>query len=304
MSTAQRPRPTPAGSRNGSSPVARRIAVVPAYNEEPTVVSVLDRLYDLVDELVVVEDGSTDRTRAEIEGWLPGHPNCRLLVHESNQGMSAAYYTAFGELRALLVSGKLAPHDLVFTVDADGQHELGVLDDLQRIAEHEHLDALLVQRDLEGYPRYKQLGNFVLSSWASLWAGQRLYDVESGYRIFRLDALADALDYYRGYQYSETVEVAVVLCRLGYRVRNDVLVPVPVYRSRTRMKDVVIDLAAIPAAAWRVHRRRPPSVPVKSLVPPLAVTTAGSLGLAGATAVVARAGVRKLRGRKSASAGR
>ena len=45
--------------------------------------------------------------------------------------------------------------------------------------------------------------------------------------------------------------------RLGYRVRNDVLVPVPVHRSRTRMRDAVIDLAAIPMAAWRVWRRRP-----------------------------------------------
>ena len=41
----------------------KRIAVVPAYNEEPTVEEVLDRLYPLVDELVVVDDGSTDHTR-------------------------------------------------------------------------------------------------------------------------------------------------------------------------------------------------------------------------------------------------
>ena len=71
----------------------------------------------------------------------------------------------------------------------------------------------------------------------------------------RVGALADALDYYRGYKYSETVEVAVILHRLGYRVRNDVVVPVPLYRSRTRMVDAVIDLAVIPRAAWRVRSR-------------------------------------------------
>ena len=49
--------------------------------------------------------------------------------------------------------------------------------------------------------------------------------------------LAHALDYYRGYKYSETVEVAVVLCRLGYRVTNDHLVTVPIYRSRTSLVD-------------------------------------------------------------------
>jgi hypothetical protein len=113
----------------------------------------------------------------------------------------------------------------------------------------------------------------LLSWWATLWAGGvKLHDVESGYRIFRLGALADALSYYRGYKYSETVEVAVVLGRLGYQVRNDILVPVPIYRSRTRMVDVVIDLAAIPMAATRVSTRKPPGAQVPSLAKPLAVT--------------------------------
>ena len=73
----------------------RRIAVVPAYNEEATVAQVLDKLSYFVDELVVVDDGSTDRTRAEIEAWLPGHDHARLLSFDENQGMSAAYYLAF-----------------------------------------------------------------------------------------------------------------------------------------------------------------------------------------------------------------
>jgi hypothetical protein len=208
--------------------------------------------------------------------------------------MSAAYYLAFTDLRARMDRGELSPDDLVFTIDADGQHDLAVLEELQRIMLQQRLDALLVRRDLSGYPRYKQLGNGVLSAWASLWAGQRLDDVESGYRIFRLGALADALDYYRGFDYSETVEVAVVLCRLGYRVTNDVLVPVPVYRSRTSPRDVVIDLAAIPAAAWRVKRRHPAHQPVPSLAPPILITgAAAALGLA-TTAAALRWLIRKL----------
>lgn len=234
----------------------RRIAVVPAYNEEQTVASVVDKLSFLVDELVVVDDGSTDQTRAEIQAWLPGQDHCRLLRLDQNRGMSAAYYLAFSELRRRLVADELSPDDLVFTIDADGQHDLDVLDDLHRRTVDERLDALLVRRDLSSYPVYKQLGNWLLSAWATLWAGLRLHDVESGYRIFRLGALADALDYYQGHKYSETVEVAVVLSRLGYNVRNDILVPVPVYRSRTGMVDVAIDLAAIPTAAFRVHWRR------------------------------------------------
>ncbi|MDQ1465653.1 MAG: hypothetical protein QOH10_68, partial [Actinomycetota bacterium] len=235
--------------RDLPAPRPRRIAVVPAFNEEPTVATVLGGLYDLVDELVVVDDGSTDRTAEEIDRWLPGHDRARKLGFTRNRGMSAAYYLAFDDLRARLANGELEAHDLVYTIDADGQHDLAVLDALERLAIDTGLDALLARRDLSRYPPHKKLGNWVMSAWASVWAGKRLLDVESGYRIFRLGALADALDYYRGYKYSETIEVAVVLCRLGYDVRNDVVVPVPVYRSRTRLFDAAVDLVMAPVAA-------------------------------------------------------
>lgn len=234
----------------------RRIAVVPAYNEEATVAEVLDDLLPLVDQLVVVDDGSVDSTRAKIEAWREGRSGVQLITFDANRGMSAAYYGALTALKERMTQGELDPDDLVFTVDADGQHELAVFEELQALVTRESLDALLVQRDLSTYPLIKKVGNFTLSAWASLWAGQRLLDVESGYRVFRLGALADALDYYRGYKYSETVEVAVVLCRLGYKVRNDVIVPVPVFRSRTRLIDAAIDGFMIPVAAVRVWKGR------------------------------------------------
>jgi peptidoglycan/xylan/chitin deacetylase (PgdA/CDA1 family) len=239
-----------------SDVAGKRIAVVPAFNEEPSVAAVLEELYPLVDELVVVDDGSTDRTRAEIECWMArGRPNCRLLIHEHNRGMSEAYYTALTELRDRLANGELDADDLVFTVDADGQHDLHVLDELVEMTRVEELDANIARRDLSYHGPFKRTGNWVLSRWASSWAGAPLYDVESGYRIFRLGALAHALEFYSGYKYSETVEVAVVLCQLGYHVRNDHVVPVPVARSRTRLRDAAIDLAVIPVAAGRVWRR-------------------------------------------------
>jgi glycosyltransferase involved in cell wall biosynthesis len=219
-------------------------------------VAVLEGLYPRVDELVVVDDGSTDGTRAAIQAWLPGHDRTSLIGFDRNRGMSAAYSTALDEVRRRFRAGELDADDLVLTIDADGQHDLAALDQLCRLTVDENLDALLLRRDLSTYPAIKRFGNWVVSAWASVWAGARLYDVESGYRAFRVAAIADALDYYRGWRYSETVEVAVVLCRLGYRVRNDVLVPVPVFRSRTRYSDALIDLTVIPLTAWRVRRRQ------------------------------------------------
>ena len=79
--------------------------------------------------------------------------------------------------------------------------------------------------------------------------------------------VVEALQYYKGYRYSETVEVAVVLPRLGYSICNDVVVPVPVLRSRTRLTDGAIDAVAMVGAWWRVlaGRHRPSDMPAWSI---------------------------------------
>lgn len=256
----------------------RRIAVMPAYNEEASIVSVLERLEPLVDEIVVVDDGSTDRTREVVFLWSQTRSHIRLIFFNRNRGMSAAYYVAFQALRQRVACGELRADDLVLTVDADGQHDPAEVEDLVARATKDGFDAVIARRDLSSYPSLKRFGNWLLSLWASLWAGQRLYDVESGFRVFRLGAILDAIQYYKGYRYSETVEVAVILPNLGYRVSNDLLVPVPVLRSRTRVKDGVIDLLAMPAAWWRVitARSRPHGVPSWAVY---TLPTLGILGL-------------------------
>ncbi len=245
----------------------RRIAVMPVYNEEATVVSVLQRLEPLVDEIVIVDDGSTDRSRERIAGWAEERPHVHFVYYDDNRGMSAAYYAAFTDIGRRLRAGEVSADDLIITVDADGQHEPSDLDVLTGKLTGEGYDAVIARRDLSTYTAFKRFGNWVLSLWASFWAGCRLYDVESGFRVFRVGPLLDALQYYKGYKYSETVEVAVVMPRLGYRVCNDLMVQVPVFRSRTRVTDGVIDVLAMVAAWWRVvaGRNRPPGMPAWSI---------------------------------------
>ncbi len=253
----------------------RRIAVVPVFNEEPSVVGVLEDLQQLVDEVVVVDDGSTDRSREVILEWAMDRRNVHTILFNQNQGLSSAYFAAFREVGARLQAGELSRDDLVITVDADGQHDPADLDRLTARVTEDGYDAAVARRDMSGYSFVKRAGNGLLSLWASLWAGTRLYDVESGFRVFRVGPLVEALRYYHGYRYSETVEVAVVLPRLGYRIANDVSVPVPVQRSRTRISDGIIDALAMIGAWWRVvaGRHKPADMPAWSMyvVPVLAL---------------------------------
>ncbi len=240
----------------------RLIAVMPAFNEESTIVGVLEHLYPLVDRLLIVDDGSVDRTRELVFDWLADKPHAHLISFNKNRGMSAAYYEAFQHLGRMVELGQVDSDDVVLTVDADGQHDPASLDLLLKPI-REGADAVIAQRDFRLYPLYKRMGNWVMSAWASIWGGRRFTDVESGYRAFKVGPLLDSLQYYKGYKYSETVEIAVILPILGYKIHDTTLVDIPVFRSRTRMKDVIIDLVAMPCAWWRVMaaRRLPSGVP-------------------------------------------
>ncbi|TMB98545.1 MAG: glycosyltransferase family 2 protein [Chloroflexi bacterium] len=253
--------------RHPRTPVPpRRIAVVPVYNEEATVLDVLDRLEPLADDIIVVDDGSSDRSRGLIVGWAANRPHVRPILFDDNRGLSAAYHAAFTSLADRLDAGELSADDAVITADADGQHRPSDIDALLAPLQQGYA-AVVARRDLSGYSWFKRFGNWALSVWSSIWAGQRLYDVESGFRVFRLGPLVEALQYYKGYRYSETVEVAVVLPRLGYSICNDVVVPVPVLRSRTRLTDGAIDAVAMVGAWWRVlaGRHRPSDMPAWSI---------------------------------------
>jgi hypothetical protein len=247
------------------APRSRRVvAVVPAYNEESTVAQVLERLHPLVDHIVAVDDGSTDATRQRLLAWVQDREGVHLLLFDRNRGLSAAYRAAFRLLAKLRERGELSDDDIVVTVDADGQHDPSDVGRLVSALEEDGYDAVIARRDLKGYSLLKRAGNWLLSLWASLWAGRRLTDVESGLRAFRLGVLLACLPYYRGWRYSETVELAVVLCRLGYRVLDGPQVTVPVRRSRTSIGDGLVDFLVMPLAWWRTWagQGRPAGLPL------------------------------------------
>ena len=107
---------------------------MPAYNEDQTIAGVLERLYPLVDRLIIVDDGSVDRTREVVFDWLAGKPHAQLISFNKNRGMSAAYYEAFHHIGRMVEIGQLDDDDVVLTVDADGQHDPASLDLLLQAA--------------------------------------------------------------------------------------------------------------------------------------------------------------------------
>jgi glycosyltransferase involved in cell wall biosynthesis len=219
----------------------RRIALIPVYNEESTLRAVLESVYPKVDLLLVVDDGSVDSSLHLAMNYTRQHRNVEVLRLEKNSGMSAALREGFAHLAAHVREGRLAPEDVLLTLDADGQHDSNEIEALCLHLEKAGLDVALTRRDFVLYPAYKRLGNLLMTLWGSLWSGHLYDDVESGFRAMRLRVLPLLLDYYTGYRYSCAQEIAILTARLGFRVDNRFLTAIRLYRSQTSIRDVVLN---------------------------------------------------------------
>ncbi|MGI8491134.1 MAG: glycosyltransferase family 2 protein [Acidimicrobiales bacterium] len=98
--------------------------VLPAYNEEDNIVAAVTRATEVADrlftdhEVIVVDDGSSDRTASLTEQIIAGDPRVRLVRHGRNRGYGEALRSGFNAARM----------DLVFFTDADNQFDLTELD--------------------------------------------------------------------------------------------------------------------------------------------------------------------------------
>lgn len=148
-------------------------AVIPAFQAAGTIAGIVRRTRALVPDVLVVDDGSTDGT-----GRLAADAGARVIAHPANRGKGAALRTAF---EALSGGGGVR---LVVTLDADGQHAPEEIPNLLSAG----VDADLVlgsRRDaFDRMSRVRQLSNR-WSSWAiSVLAGQRIHDVQTGFRVY------------------------------------------------------------------------------------------------------------------------
>lgn len=161
--------------------------VIPAYNEENGIVEIANRVLAVRDdlrqvgiaemELLVVDDGSSDRTAA-IAGQIDG---VRLIQHPHNKGYGAALKTGFGQAKG----------DLIGFLDADGTYPPEFFPQLcQEI--FDGADLVVGSRRAGAnsqMPPMRKLGNFIWSNLLTLLGNQRVQDPASGMRVFRREVL-------------------------------------------------------------------------------------------------------------------
>jgi glycosyltransferase involved in cell wall biosynthesis len=195
------------GSETPPAATACLSVVMPVYNEAGTVAEMVRRVLDqpVVRELIVVDDGSSDGTRALLEKLAAADPRIRLFHHPSNQGKGAALRTGFREARA----------DVVVVQDADLEYDPVEYAKLLAPILSGRADVVFGSRFL-GSEAHRVLyyWHSVANSWLTLISNMvtnlNLTDMETGFKAFRRDVIQkiDLEENRFGFEPEITVKVA------------------------------------------------------------------------------------------------
>jgi len=161
----------------------RTVAVLPAYNEADTVGPVIEGTREYVDEVVVVDDGSTDGTAA-----IAREHGATVVEHVFNTGVGGAVRTGYQyAIRN--------DYDYVLQIDADGQHDPEAIPRLlDRAAENDMVIASRYRNgSFEDYSAVRRVGIRFFTRVVNVLGGVDVTDVTSGFRVYRVDALAKIL---------------------------------------------------------------------------------------------------------------
>lgn len=180
---------------------------IPAFNEEKNIGTIILKLQNMYENILVCDDGSSDLT-AEISEKL----GAIVVKHEKNKGYGAAIKTIFEKAKEL-------DFDVLVTFDADGQHRV---EDINAVLEkilNNQADIVIGSRFLnteQQMPRYRKFGVRAITTLTNTLGGTKISDSQSGFRAYNKKILHNISLAEKGMGIS--TEILIKSQKLGYRI--------------------------------------------------------------------------------------
>lgn len=160
--------------------------IIPAFNEKKTIREIIARVKktNLIDEILVVDDGSQDGTR-EILSELDEKGEIRAIFHQKNQGKGAAVRTGIQNARG----------EVIIIQDADLEYDPREYPNLIRPIQEGIADVVYGSRFLGAARRpilfWNMVANKILTMITNILYNNILSDMETGYKVFKRELVKD-----------------------------------------------------------------------------------------------------------------
>jgi len=149
---------------------------IPAFNEEKNIASIITKLMNITDTIIVCNDGSSDLTSeiAEKMGAL-------VINHKKNLGYG-------GAIRSIFLKAKELEGDVLVTFDADGQHRIEDIENVTTPIINQEADLVIGSRFLDDsekeVPQYRKVGIKLITKITNASIKEKLTDSQSGFRAY------------------------------------------------------------------------------------------------------------------------
>jgi len=186
----------------------RSITIIPCYNEEATIGSMVARAKRFVDEVLVIDDGSNDNTAS-----VARDVGATVVTHKINKGKSAGIQTGF---KYALENN----YDYVVTMDGDAQHdpsEIPLLLNNTKSNGHDITIGIRYGNNTE-MPLWRKFGKRVLDYTTSFGSGGLVTDSQCGFRVFNKKAVENILPRLKGRSFSVESEQLIRAHEAGLKI--------------------------------------------------------------------------------------
>lgn len=189
--------------------------IVPTYNNDSTLATVLHEILEYTENIIVINDGSTDNT----SDILKDFPRITCMEFQKNQGKGLALCKGFEKALEL-------GYDYAITIDSDGQHQPSDLPVFIEAIEQEPETLYIGARNMaqDGIPGKSSFGHKFSNFWYRVETGIKMPDTQSGYRLYPIKRLSQMKFYTHKFEFE--IEVLVRAAWKGIPVKS---VPVHVY---------------------------------------------------------------------------
>ena len=223
------------------------VAVIPAYNEAATIRDVAARTLHFLNDVIVVNDGSTDSTATALEGLA-----VTVVSSPANLGKGASLWRGFA---LALAEGA----DAVVTLDGDAQHRPEDIPRLVEAAEAHPGRVIIGARlwDKNKVPPLRYFGNRFANFWVAWAAGFPVADSQSGFRLYPASLLRSINIFHdAGARFAFESEILIEAGRAGVRTSAVPIAALYPLNARASHYRSAVDTARIVRMiAWKLVTR-------------------------------------------------